>query len=67
MYLVITGQILGYVLLRSEIPSPMCTKLRTVAGSNDRDHASQSLFSLLARATHIYFCSSRTSYTWWIT
>ena len=27
------------VLLRSEIPSGMCAKLRTVAASNNRDHA----------------------------
>jgi len=32
-----------------------------------RDHASQSLLLLLARATHIYSCSSRTSHWWWIT
>ena len=39
--------------LRSEIPSGMCAKLRTVATSNNRDHASQSLLLLLARATYI--------------
>ena len=27
------------VVLRSEIPSGMCAKLRTVAASNNRDHA----------------------------
>jgi len=27
------------ILLRSEIPSGMCAKLRTVAVSNNRDHA----------------------------
>jgi len=27
------------VLLRSEIPSGMCAKLRVVAASNNRDHA----------------------------
>ena len=27
------------MLLRSEIPSGMCAKLRTVAASNNRDHA----------------------------
>jgi len=67
----------GIVLLRSEIPSGMRAKLRTVAASNNRDHArnlssrslviifnrshvnigrvttSQSLFLLLARATHM--------------
>jgi len=37
----------------SEIPSGMCAKLRTVAASNNKDHASQSLLLLLARATYI--------------
>jgi len=55
------------VVLRSEIPSGMCAKLRTPAASNNRDHASQSLLLLLARAMHIYFYSSRTSRSWWIT
>jgi len=54
-------------LLRSEIPSSMCAKLCTVAASNNRDHGSQSLLLLLARTTHIHFCSSRTSRSWWIT
>jgi len=40
-------------LLRSEIPSGICAKLRTVAASNNRDHASQSLLLLLAGATYI--------------
>ena len=36
-------------LLRSEIPSGMCTKLRTVAASNNRDHARNlSYYCLLA-------------------
>jgi len=75
-------------LLRSEIPSGMCAKLRTVAASNNRDHSrnlssctlvimfncshvniyrattSQYLLLLLARSTHTYFCSSRTSCSW---
>jgi len=34
-------------------PSGMCAKLRTMAASSNRDHASQSLFLLLARATYI--------------
>jgi len=41
------------LLLRSEIPSGICAKLRTVAASNNRDHASQSLLLLLARLTYI--------------
>jgi len=40
------------VVLRSEIPSGMCSKLRTIAASNNRDHAPQSLLLLLARATY---------------
>jgi len=41
------------VLLRSEIQSGTCAKLRTVAASNNRVHASQSLLLLLARATYM--------------
>jgi len=37
--------------LRSEIPSGMCTKLRTVAASNNRDHAR----NLSSRALVIMF------------
>jgi len=48
-------------LLRPESLSGMCAKLRIVAASNNRDHASQSLLLLFARATHIYCFSSRTS------
>jgi len=33
------------ILLRSEIPSSMCAKLRTVAASNNRDHPTRSLSS----------------------
>jgi len=39
------------LLLRSEIPGGMCSKLRTAAASNNRDHMSQSLLLLLVRAT----------------
>ena len=55
------------ILLRSEIPSGMCAKLRTVAASNNRDHARNlSYYCLLA--LHIKSCySSRTSRSWWIT
>ena len=39
----------GNALLRSEIPSGMCAKLRTVAASNNRDHARNlSYYCLLA-------------------
>ena len=86
------------LVLRSEISSGMCAKLRIVAASNNRDHPTRSLSSsplastincspgsqalsevthqdhsigitplLLVRATYIYFCSSRTSRSWWIT
>jgi len=55
------------ILLRSEIPSGMCAKLRTVAASNNRDHARNlSYYCLLA--LHIWWCySSSTSRSWWIT
>ena len=43
------------ILLRSEIPSGMCAKLRTVAASNNRDHARDlSYYCLLA--LHIWWC-----------
>jgi len=32
------------LLLRSEIPSGMCAKLRTMAASNKRDHPTRSLY-----------------------
>ena len=68
IYLVFLGwSAQALILLRPEIPSGMCAKFRTAAASNNRDHASQSLLLLLARATHIYFCSTRTSRSWWIT
>jgi len=59
----------GYstTFLWSEIPSGMFAKLRTVAASNNRDHAGNlSYYCLLA--LHIWWCySSRTSRSWWIT
>ena len=43
------------VLLRSEIPSGMCAKLRTVAASNNRDHPTRSLYySLFAPRIYIF-------------
>jgi len=54
--LTIFGQYLvqhSLAVLRSEIPSGICAKLRIVAASNNRDHASQSLLLLLARLTYI--------------
>jgi len=53
-------------LFRSESPSGMCAKLRTVTASNNRDHALQSFFYCLF-APHICCCSSRTSRSWWTT
>jgi len=35
------------ILLRSEIPSGMCAKLRTAAASNNRDHPTRSLYYCL--------------------
>jgi len=46
------------VLLRSEIPSGMCAKLRTVAVSNNRVHTPRSLCYCLF-APHIYICVLR--------
>jgi len=40
-------------LLRSESPSGMCAKLRTVAASNNREHMLRSLYYCLF-APHIY-------------
>jgi len=34
----------SFVVLRSEIPSGICAKLRTVAASNNRDHLTRSLY-----------------------
>ena len=55
------------ILLRSEIPSGMCPKLRTVAASKNRDHARNlSYYCLLG--LQIWLCnSSCTSRSWWIT
>ena len=41
------------VLLRSEIPSGICAKLRTVAASNNRDHPTRSFYYCLF-APHPY-------------
>jgi len=57
---------LSFILLRSEIQSDMCAKLRTVAACNNRDYPTRSLYYCLI-APHTYFCSSRTSHLWWIT
>jgi len=42
-----------FKLLRSEIPSGKCAKLRTAAASNNRDHASQSLIISCSRHAYI--------------
>ena len=55
------------LLLQSEIPSGICAKLRTVAASNNRDHASNLSYNCLL-VLHIWWCySSHTSRSWWIT
>jgi len=41
------------IVLRSEIPSGKCAKLRTVAASNNRDHPTRSLYYCLL-APHAY-------------
>jgi len=43
-----------FVMLRSEIPSGMCAKLRTVAASNNREYAPRSLYYCLF-ALRIYY------------
>jgi len=53
------------VLLRSEIPSGKCAKLRTVAASNNRDHALRSLYDCLFAPLIYGCCSSRTFRSWW--
>jgi len=64
--MLIKENIFQYQLLRSEIPSGMCTKLCTVAASNNRDHA-RNLFYCCLLALHIWWrYSSRTSRSWWI-
>ena len=51
-------------VLRSEIPS---AKLRTVAASNNRDHA-RNLSYYCMLALHVLWCySSRTYRSWWVT
>jgi len=43
------------LVLRPEIPSGMCAKLRTVAASNNRDHQTRSLYyCLIAPHTYIF-------------
>ena len=61
------GNLFTIMVLRSEIPSSMCAKLRTVAACNNRDHARNlSYYCLLV--LHIWWCySSRISRSWWIT
>jgi len=47
--------------------SGKCAKLHTVAGSNNRDHLTRSLYYCLF-VPHLYgCCSSRASHSWWIT
>ena len=51
------------IVLRSEIPSGICAKLRTVAARNNRVHMPWSLYYCFF-APHIWYCSSRTSRSW---
>jgi len=41
--------LIDFLVLRLKIPSGMCAKLRTLAASNNRDHAPQSLFAYTGR------------------
>ena len=53
-------------LLHLESPSDKCTRLHTVAASNDRDHLLCSFYYCLF-TPHIYGCCCwRTSCLWWI-
>jgi len=54
------------LVLRSEIPSGMCAKLRTVAASNNAVEFTCHDHSIIACSRHIYVwcCSSRTSRSW---
>jgi len=52
------------ILLRSESPSSICAKLRTVIASNNRDHTPRSLYYCLF-APRIYSFSLRTFCSWW--
>jgi len=64
---IVHGRRYKSLLMRSESLSRKCTKLHTVAASNNRDHMSQPLYYCLF-APHTYgCCSSRTSHSWWIT
>ena len=64
------------ILLRSEIPSGMCAPWQQATieikashrGSKQQSRSPDEItLLLLVRTTHIYFCSSRTSHSWWIT
>jgi len=48
----ILNQLIFFLVLRSEILSGICAKLRTVAASNNRDHMPLSLY--IACLRHIY-------------
>jgi len=54
----------NFKLLRLESPSGMCAKLRTVAASNNRDHATRSLYYCLFAPHICWCCSSRTFRSW---
>jgi len=54
-------------MLRSEIPSGMCAKLRAVAASNNRDHTTRSLYYCLFTPHRRMVFFSHTSRSWWIT
>ena len=47
---------------RSEIPSGMCAKLRTVVASNNRDHAPQSFFAYACRYVQSFTSQYRQSF-----
>ena len=52
---ILTPKEYSLLVLRSEIPSGMCAKLRTMAASNNRDHPTRSLYyCLFAPHTYIF-------------
>jgi len=63
----IVGPLAATLLLWLENLSGICANLRTVAASNNRDHARNLSYCCLL-ALQIWWCySSRTSRSWWIT
>ena len=67
--MIVAFRISSMTVLRSEISSGICAKLRTVATRNNRVQFTCHDHSIIACSRHIYVwcCSTRTSHSWWIT